>query len=67
MICTSTFCHIPRACTTIPKIPEIKLSFDERYEFEIAFSSVEDDVYFGREFNGACYVEIYNVGDTDLF
>ena len=66
MTCT-TYCVIPRSCTTIPIIPEIDLWFNERYSFQIAFSSVEDDVYFGRDVDGSCYVEIYDVGDTDLF
>jgi len=28
---------------------------------------VEDDVYFGRQVKNSCYVELYDVGDTDIF
>lgn len=66
LVCT-TFCVIPRLCSAIPTIPEISLHFDERYDFRIAFSSVENDIYYGHQANGKCYVEIYDVGDTDIF
>lgn len=66
MVCTN-FCYIPNPCSTIGAIPEINLLFDARYTFRIAFSSVEDDVYLGRNSDGKCYIEIFDVGDTDLF
>lgn len=67
LICTN-YCYVPNMlCKDLNFVPEIALHFDERYKFAIAFSSVEDDVYFGRQVKDSCYVEIYDVGDTDVF